>query len=442
MRVSSASGQPTVLANLTQESIDPRWPQVLPGARHVLFTAVGPQGPNGASIEALSLTDGTRKVLINGGTFGRDLSDGHLIYVNQGTLFAVRFDLERMEVSPDTPVPLLDDVMYSLTFGFAQLDVSRTGTLVYRRSTARGQLIAESIDGSDRTEPQLTTPGAVHLSDSVTRWTTPGSCGHGERHIECPDLRTPRRSLGTYECVARRVPSAVESRRSLPGARQHERPALVQAGRRGPPEAFDSKQHDTSPVVVHAGRNTPCLPRKGSVDRVRSLDSSLPCDRRRPHCGRARALSPDTRGKPKPIPPSHPMVDGSRMARGIREMGSDVRPFPNNGAREVQVSHGGGRIPRWLPNGHELLYRTDDQRLMVATYTVHGGSFVAEKPRPWWAGQLADTGVLSNFDLDQAGRALALMPAARHEGRQSPNHATVTLNFSDEVRRRVDGSKK
>ena len=68
-RVPAASGTVTVLADLTRESIDPRWPQVLPGARHVLFTAVGPQGPNGASIEALSLLDGTRKVLINGGTY-------------------------------------------------------------------------------------------------------------------------------------------------------------------------------------------------------------------------------------------------------------------------------------------------------------------------------------------------------------------------------------
>ena len=64
--------------------------------------------------------------------------------------------------------------------------------------------------------------------------------------------------------------------------------------------------------------------------------------------------------------------------------------------------------------------------------------FLAEKPRPWWSGQLADTGVLSNFDLDREGtRVVALVPAPSTQGRQSPNHATVVLNFSDEVRRRV-----
>ena len=44
-RIGTESGSQTVVADLTRESIDPRWPQVLPGNRHVLFTAVGPRGP-------------------------------------------------------------------------------------------------------------------------------------------------------------------------------------------------------------------------------------------------------------------------------------------------------------------------------------------------------------------------------------------------------------
>ncbi len=158
-KVPSSSGPSTILADLTDESIDPRWPQVLPGGRYVLFTAVGPQGPNGANIEVLSLADGTRKVLVRGGTYGRYLSNGYLTYVNQGTLFAVPFDLNRTEVSSGAAVPVLDDVVYSSTFGFAQLDVSRTGTLVYRRSAARGQLIAAWIDRSGKTEPLPMKPG-------------------------------------------------------------------------------------------------------------------------------------------------------------------------------------------------------------------------------------------------------------------------------------------
>jgi hypothetical protein len=70
-----------------------------------------------------------------------------------------------------------------------------------------------------------------------------------------------------------------------------------------------------------------------------------------------------------------------------------VRHFPDDGAK-VQVSSGGGRIPRWSPNGHELLFGTDAHRLMVARYRTTGGSFVAEPPRLWTQARLADTGVL------------------------------------------------
>jgi hypothetical protein len=90
-----------------------------------------------------------------------------------------------------------------------------------------------------------------------------------------------------------------------------------------------------------------------------------------------------------------------------------------------------------MPNGRELVYRTDDQQLMIVAYSVKNGSFVAERPRSWTARTLADTGVLSNFDVDPTGgRVLALMPAdSRHQ--QSPNHVTIRLHAANEVRRRL-----
>jgi Tol biopolymer transport system component len=69
-----------------------------------------------------------------------------------------------------------------------------------------------------------------------------------------------------------------------------------------------------------------------------------------------------------------------------------VRPFPDDGRGEVRISDSGGRIPYWMPSARELIYRTDDQRLMVVAYSVTNGSFVAERPRPWIASALADTG--------------------------------------------------
>lgn len=132
--------------------------------------------------------------------------------------------------------------------------------------------------------------------------------------------------------------------------------------------------------------------------------------------------------------------DGRWIAYGSNESGSwevYVRAFPYDG-RKFQISRAGGRITRWSPNGHDLLYRTDDQRIMVATYDVKGTSFVVRAVRPWSDRRLADTNVLANFDLSADGRRiLALIPAARPEDQQTANHVTFMLNFFDEVRRRA-----
>jgi len=131
--------------------------------------------------------------------------------------------------------------------------------------------------------------------------------------------------------------------------------------------------------------------------------------------------------------------DGRWIAYGSGAFGRwdvYVRPFPNDNSAEVRVSDGGGRIPFWLPNGHELLYRTDDQRLMVAAYRVEHGRFIVDKPQPWSPLTLADTGVLSNLDVAPSGtRIVGLIPASSGD-RQSADHVTMMLNFSDELRRR------
>ena len=49
---------------------------------------------------------------------------------------------------------------------------------------------------------------------------------------------------------------------------------------------------------------------------------------------------------------------------------------------------------------------------MVASYTVKGDSFVADKPRVWSEKRLANFGLLANYDLAPDGkRIVALMPA-------------------------------
>jgi dipeptidyl aminopeptidase/acylaminoacyl peptidase len=97
-------------------------------------------------------------VLVRGGTFGRYLTSGHIAYVNQGTLYVVPFDLATLAVH-GAPVPVLDDVSYSPLFGYAQVDVSQTGTLLFRKGAESELSVVEWIDRSGKRMPLLSKPG-------------------------------------------------------------------------------------------------------------------------------------------------------------------------------------------------------------------------------------------------------------------------------------------
>jgi hypothetical protein len=135
--IASAGDPPTPVTDLPNGETTHRWPQILPGRKAVLFTAgVGAGAFNTANIEVMTLADHITKTLVRGGTFGRYLPSGHLVYVNRGTLFAVPFDVDRLEVH-GTPAPVLDQIDYNAGQGSAQIDFSQTGTLIYRGSALR-----------------------------------------------------------------------------------------------------------------------------------------------------------------------------------------------------------------------------------------------------------------------------------------------------------------
>jgi serine/threonine-protein kinase len=136
--------------------------------------------------------------------------------------------------------------------------------------------------------------------------------------------------------------------------------------------------------------------------------------------------------------------DGRRLAYASNESGSFeiyVRAFPDNGGK-WQVSTGGGAYPAWSRSRHELFFRTPDNRIMVAPYTVTGDSFLAERPRLWSEKRLANFGPVgvATYDVAPDGKRIAaLMPA---EGPEAQQHHVIFLgNFLDELRRRVPVSK-
>jgi hypothetical protein len=68
------------------------------------------------NIEVLTLADRRRKIVARGGSTARYLPTssgiGHLVYTSNATLFAVPFDLEKLETR-GTAIPVLDDMAYN-----------------------------------------------------------------------------------------------------------------------------------------------------------------------------------------------------------------------------------------------------------------------------------------------------------------------------------------
>ena len=128
-RVSAEGGTPQKLTDAQNEE-GHGWPQILPGGRAVLYTIGHTVRPFRSAI--LSLETGKQKVIVEGGTYGRYVPTGHLVYASGGTLFAAPFDIRQLELTGPT-VPVLENVRTNLLpgWGGANFTFSHAGALAY-----------------------------------------------------------------------------------------------------------------------------------------------------------------------------------------------------------------------------------------------------------------------------------------------------------------------
>jgi serine/threonine-protein kinase len=182
-RISAEGGKPISITELHREigEFSHRWPQVLPGGETVLFTASTRYANfEEAPIAVVSLKDGKRKIVLeHGGMLPHYLPTGHLAYVTKGALFAVPFDLHHLEVR-GSPVKLLEEVPNSVSIGFAQLDVSRSGALVYLTGKSEGLRTLQWLESPGTTTSlgaDLARYMTIHLSPDGSRVATIASEG-------------------------------------------------------------------------------------------------------------------------------------------------------------------------------------------------------------------------------------------------------------------------
>ena len=444
-RVPAAGGTPQAVTRPDKYGDSThRWPQILPGGQSVLFMANKTISKyDNSSIQVLSLKTGRVKVVQRDAYFGRYLPGGYLVYIHQGTLFGVRFDLGRLEVS-GTPTPLLDDVAADSNTAGGQFDFSLNGRFVYLGGKSTTATWTQAwLDRAGGTKPLLALPSVYY----EPRFSPDGKrlAFSSGTDIETYDWGRETRTRLTFatETVNNWPVWTPDGKHIVFGSEGANKFYLqwIRADGAGEAQVLLESDGLLSPYsfspdgkrVAFSERNSGT----GSDLWMLPLDTSDP---EHPHVGRREEFlrSPFLTQSPSFSP------DGRWISYSSTESGRSeifVQPFRAGGqagSGKWPISTGGGQFPIWSRDGRELFYETLDNRIMVAAFSAKGVSFAAEKPRLWSDTQLLDINGHWNLDLVPDGKrfVVTLRADSAAQARGSV-HVTFLLNFFDELRRRI-----
>jgi serine/threonine-protein kinase len=346
------------------------WPAVLP-SNDILFTSYRvKEGIWENRLEVVSRASGTRRVVLEGAEFGRYLPSGHLIFVQNGVLFASRFDLKGLALY-GKPVPLLQRVKYNRINGAAQLTYSNTGILAYIPAASSDRELVW-VDDRGLVEPLGIPPRAfegVSLAPDGT---------HIALSIESqyPDL-FPNSDIWLYD-----IPRATLTQLTFNGVS-----ALAQwlgdSRQLTYLKNYDSAEdmYDLFCLYTDGSQDEEFLARvPGSffLGYCMSKDVGLVLGTARVPPNNAKIVVIDLKDGDRTektvvddaswqrLPVFSP--DGRWFAYSSHETGTwevYVKPFPGPG-RKTKISNGGGYRPKWDPHGNKLYYRNGEEMWMVA----------------------------------------------------------------------------
>jgi serine/threonine-protein kinase len=440
-QVPSEGGRPLLLTQLRPGENTHRWPQVLPGGKAVLFEMSTTWGTlDGGHIAVHSLQDHRQRIVLErAGFYPRYVASGHLVYITNGTLFAVPFDAERLQVH-GAAVPI-GEVSTNPTLGSAQLDLSPGVLMIYRSGRTEGLRTVRWLERDGKTVGLETEPAIYnfpHLSPDGSRllltvtqgpssdlWIYDWQRGSKAR-LTSGDVTTyPAWSPDGRFVVFQGVGGIFWTRADGAGKPQ----PLILGKTLHFPTCFspDGTRLMYSVATPGAGAEIRTVPVEHGSAQMRAGQSQV-------------FLKTGTANTFAVFSPNGRWVAYADTEAGRYEV--YVRAFPDNGTK-VQISNAGGVMPSWSRSGREIFYRTEDQRIMVVSYSVEGETFMAAKPKMWFGKKLANLGLAPNLDLAPDGkRFVALMSVEAPEPRETQSHVMLVVNFFDEVRRRVAGQRK
>ncbi|MGA2363354.1 MAG: protein kinase [Candidatus Aminicenantales bacterium] len=442
-RVSAEGGKPETLTkpDPKREEASHRLPSWLPDRKAVVFTVMRQAGDQQPWLALLRLDKREWHVLLQDGADARYVPSGHLVFLRQGTLMAVRFDLARLEVIGQ-PFPLVENVVQAFSIdgnkntGAGQTGISDTGSLIYAPGgispDPRNSLVWVDQRGVEQPVTALQAAFfAPRLSPDGQRiaYTT----YRRERPVWVYDLGT-----GTnYKLTG-------EGRSSFPIWTPDGKRLLFPWRKSLESNLFWQPYDGSSPMERLATNESGKSPGSWSADGKTLAFVEFHLD-----TGTDIGMLDVGSGRVTPFLNSqfnemHPEFspDGRWIAYASDESKRYevyVRAFPGPGMKQ-QISTEGGDEPLWARNGKQLFYRWENQVWAVNVRT--DGGFATGKPRllfekPGYLGGAPIRG----YDLSLDSQRFLMVKLDQRK----PTPVTEMIlvqNWFEELKRLVPASKK
>ena len=446
-RVSAAGGTPAVLTrpDHARGEADHLWPEILPDGRGVLFTITAETGGlDAAQIAVLDLRTNTQKTLLRGGSHAHYVASGHLVYTAAGTLRAIPFDLSRLETR-GTAGPVVPRLV-TTSQGAGDFSVTTDGTLLYVDAPAGSTGPARTFVWVDRLgheEPIAAPPRAYlypRLSPDGTRIAV--YCADQEQDIWIWDLRRTTLTRLTSEPGLDQNPVWTPDGRRIiftsdraGGARNLWWQAADGAGSAERLATSSNLQvptgiaRDGTSVVFH--------------ETVRPLGRDQAHDLLQLALDGSHRVTPLLQTKFDELngivsPDGHWLAYESDSSGRLEIY---VRPFPNAGSGQWQVSTGGGVAPVWAPNDKELFYLGPDGTLWRAPVETNGAAWNAGTPtklfdgRGYYTPRGANVG--RTYDVSTDGQRFLMINAPGAVATAMAPTLIVVQHFDEALKRLV-----
>lgn len=446
--VPAGGGEPEPFAALAAYA-DVDFPDVLPGGAWVLFTANPGAEWSGSDIVAQNTTTGERKVVMKGGHFARYLPTGHLVFARNGTLYAVKFDTNRVETIGGV-VPVVPGIATNETGGNAQYAIASNGTLIYAPGIATSdggaQSVVVRVNRAGETTPlssELRAYGGLRVSPDGSRLAVEVMEPGRSVQIWIMDLVTGSATQLTFEGDESRFPVwTPEGRSVLFTSRRGETFSIYRKLADGSGDA-ERVLDGTSQLVA-----TDVLPGDVLVYQDAGeggLRDILTFDLARGGSPQAFLATPaDEAG-------ARASRDGAWIAYASgsnAEFRVYARPYQSAAGGQRAISEGIGTAPVWSPSGEEINFISGPPgTLMSVPVTATPGTITPARPRELFnyvqtftfdvttIRQTAPYDVLPGGDF--VGLVAASTDSAGNVQTGAATRVKVVLNWFEELRRLV-----